>query len=112
MAAIGSLELQLRLASSNSTALQRQQARLLESVHTLIHMVTTATGPCPRRHSRSPHMSRGFLRCLVCLQGRRHRSSCGGTVQMFTRLATPSVGCTTSTSATDPNLCRYDPPEL
>lgn len=45
VAAIESLERQLRSASSNNTALQRQQARLRESVHTLIHMVTTATGP-------------------------------------------------------------------
>lgn len=44
MAAIRSLEQQLRLASSNHTALQRQQAQLMESVHTLIHVVTTATG--------------------------------------------------------------------
>lgn len=44
MAAIQSLEQQLRCASSNNTALQRQQAQLMESVHTLIHMVTTATG--------------------------------------------------------------------
>lgn len=44
MAAIESLERQLRFASSNNTALQRQQAQLMESVHTLIHMVTTATG--------------------------------------------------------------------
>lgn len=44
MAAIQSLEWQLRFASSNNTALQRQQAQLMESVHTLIHMVTTATG--------------------------------------------------------------------
>lgn len=59
MAAIGSLELQLRLASSNTTALQRQQARLVESVHTLIHMVTTATGPCPPPPLRLPaHVAR------------------------------------------------------
>lgn len=44
MAAIQALEQQLRFASSNNTALQRQQAQLMESVHTLIHMVTTATG--------------------------------------------------------------------
>lgn len=44
MAAIEALELQLRLASSNNTVLQRQQAHLMESVHTLIHMVTVTTG--------------------------------------------------------------------
>uniref|UniRef100_A0A3Q3XDA7 Fibrinogen C-terminal domain-containing protein n=1 Tax=Mola mola TaxID=94237 RepID=A0A3Q3XDA7_MOLML len=43
MAAIESLERQLRVASSNNTALQRQQAQLMESVHTLIHMVATTT---------------------------------------------------------------------
>uniref|UniRef100_A0A3Q3J7X4 Fibrinogen C-terminal domain-containing protein n=1 Tax=Monopterus albus TaxID=43700 RepID=A0A3Q3J7X4_MONAL len=36
MAAIESLEKQLRVASSNNSALQRQQAQLMESVHTLI----------------------------------------------------------------------------
>uniref|UniRef100_A0A672FMD7 Angiopoietin 4 n=1 Tax=Salarias fasciatus TaxID=181472 RepID=A0A672FMD7_SALFA len=38
MEAIESLEKQLKVASSNNTALQRQQAQLLESVHTLISM--------------------------------------------------------------------------
>ncbi|XP_028285452.1 angiopoietin-4 [Parambassis ranga] len=47
MAAIESLEKQLRVASSNSTALQRQQAQLMESVHTLINMVATTTGSPP-----------------------------------------------------------------
>lgn len=44
MAAIESLERQLRIASSNNTALQRQQAQLMESVHTLINMVASTTG--------------------------------------------------------------------
>lgn len=44
MAAIESLEKQLRVASSNNTALQRQQAQLMESVHTLINMVASTTG--------------------------------------------------------------------
>lgn len=44
MAAIDALERQLRVASSNNTALQRQQAQLMESVHTLINMVATTTG--------------------------------------------------------------------
>lgn len=48
MAAIQALEQQLRFASSNNTALQRQQAQLMESVHTLVHMVTTATGSPPQ----------------------------------------------------------------
>ncbi|XP_029682141.1 angiopoietin-4 isoform X1 [Takifugu rubripes] len=48
LAAIEALELQLRSASSNNTALQRQQAQLMESVHTLMHMVTTATGSPPQ----------------------------------------------------------------
>ncbi|KAF1392160.1 hypothetical protein PFLUV_G00049680 [Perca fluviatilis] len=48
MAAIESLERQLRVASSNNTALQRQQAQLMESVHTLITMVATTTGSPPR----------------------------------------------------------------
>ncbi|XP_067361777.1 angiopoietin-4 [Channa argus] len=47
MAAIASLEKQLRLASSNNTALQRQQAQLMESVHTLINMVASTTGSPP-----------------------------------------------------------------
>uniref|UniRef100_UPI0037E8F27F angiopoietin-4 n=1 Tax=Semicossyphus pulcher TaxID=241346 RepID=UPI0037E8F27F len=47
MAAIESLERQLRVASSNNTALQRQQHQLMESVHTLINMVST-TGSSPR----------------------------------------------------------------
>uniref|UniRef100_A0A8D3B560 Fibrinogen C-terminal domain-containing protein n=1 Tax=Scophthalmus maximus TaxID=52904 RepID=A0A8D3B560_SCOMX len=45
MTAIEALERQLRVASSNNTALQRQQAQLMESVHTLIHMVATASPP-------------------------------------------------------------------
>ncbi|XP_041637334.1 angiopoietin-4 [Cheilinus undulatus] len=45
MAAIESLERQLRVASSNNTALQRQQAQLMESVHTLINMVATTGLP-------------------------------------------------------------------
>ncbi|XP_045885473.1 angiopoietin-1 isoform X3 [Micropterus dolomieu] len=44
MTAIESLERQLRVASSNNTALQRQQAHLMDSVHTLINMVATTTG--------------------------------------------------------------------
>ncbi|XP_030275742.1 angiopoietin-1-like isoform X1 [Sparus aurata] len=48
MAAIDALERQLRVASSNNTALQRQQAQLMESVHTLINMVATTTGSPPR----------------------------------------------------------------
>ncbi|KAK5913166.1 hypothetical protein CesoFtcFv8_002975 [Champsocephalus esox] len=48
MSAIESLERQLRVASSNNTALQRQQAQLMESVHTLITMVATTTGSPPR----------------------------------------------------------------
>ncbi|KAM4612789.1 angiopoietin-1 [Polymixia lowei] len=48
MVAIESLERQLRVASSNNTALQRQQVQLMESVHTLINMVTTTTGSPPR----------------------------------------------------------------
>lgn len=44
MSAIESLEKQLRVASSNNTALQRQQALLMESVHTLISMVSSTTG--------------------------------------------------------------------
>uniref|UniRef100_A0A8C3AH29 Angiopoietin 4 n=1 Tax=Cyclopterus lumpus TaxID=8103 RepID=A0A8C3AH29_CYCLU len=48
MEAIDSLEKQLRVASSNNTALQRQQAQLMESVHTLISMVASATGSPPR----------------------------------------------------------------
>lgn len=47
MAAIDALERQLRVASSNNTALQRQQAQLMESVHTLINMVATTTGTHP-----------------------------------------------------------------
>uniref|UniRef100_A0AAQ5Z5P3 Fibrinogen C-terminal domain-containing protein n=1 Tax=Amphiprion ocellaris TaxID=80972 RepID=A0AAQ5Z5P3_AMPOC len=48
MAAIEALERQLRVASSNNSALQRQQAQLMESVHTLITMVSS-------------------LHCIVCL---------------------------------------------
>ncbi|KAG7494100.1 hypothetical protein JOB18_022929 [Solea senegalensis] len=47
MAAIESLEKQLRVASSNNTALQRQQAQLMESVHTLINMVASTTASPP-----------------------------------------------------------------
>nr|XP_029131391.1 angiopoietin-1-like [Labrus bergylta] len=46
MTAIESLERQLRVASINNTALQRQQAQIMESVHTLINMVAT-TGLLP-----------------------------------------------------------------
>lgn len=46
MVAIESLERQLRVASNNNTALQRQQTQLMESVHTLINMVATTTGTC------------------------------------------------------------------
>ncbi|XP_061583019.1 angiopoietin-1 isoform X1 [Cololabis saira] len=48
MVAIDSLERQLRVASSNNTALQRQQAQLMESVHTLINMVASTTGSPPQ----------------------------------------------------------------
>ncbi|XP_040890790.1 angiopoietin-4 [Toxotes jaculatrix] len=48
MVAIEALEKQLRAASSNNTALQRQQAQLMESVHTLINMVASTTGPPPK----------------------------------------------------------------
>ncbi|XP_076003558.1 angiopoietin-4 [Genypterus blacodes] len=47
MVAIDSLERQLRVASSNNTALQRQQAQLMESVHTLINIVASTTGSPP-----------------------------------------------------------------
>ncbi|XP_053286538.1 angiopoietin-4 [Pleuronectes platessa] len=47
MAAIESLERQLRVASSNNTALQRQQAQLMASVHTLINMVASTTASPP-----------------------------------------------------------------
>ncbi|XP_055365211.1 angiopoietin-4 isoform X2 [Betta splendens] len=50
VAAIASLERQLRAASSNNTALQRQQAQLMESVHSLINMVASSTGSPPRVH--------------------------------------------------------------
>ncbi len=56
MTAIESLERQLRVASSNNTALQRQQAQLMESVHTLINMVATTTGT--HTHTRT---------CLIAL---------------------------------------------
>uniref|UniRef100_A0A667X2H8 Angiopoietin 4 n=1 Tax=Myripristis murdjan TaxID=586833 RepID=A0A667X2H8_9TELE len=46
MAAIESLEKQLRVASSNNTALQKQQAQLMESVHTLINMSTNMDFSC------------------------------------------------------------------
>ncbi|KAK5621602.1 hypothetical protein CRENBAI_025644 [Crenichthys baileyi] len=48
MVAIDSLERQLRVATSNNTSLQKQQAQLMESVHTLIDMVATTTGSPPR----------------------------------------------------------------
>ncbi|XP_067094977.1 angiopoietin-4 [Osmerus mordax] len=44
-AAIQALQKQLRVASSNNTAMQRQQQQLMESVHKLIAMVTTETVP-------------------------------------------------------------------
>ncbi|KAA8593614.1 hypothetical protein FQN60_009730, partial [Etheostoma spectabile] len=53
VAAIESLERQLRVASSNNTALQRQQAQLMESVHTLINMVATTTDAYKAGHSVS-----------------------------------------------------------
>ncbi|KAM6980508.1 angiopoietin-1 [Aplochiton taeniatus] len=43
-AAIEALERQLWVASSNNTALQRQQAQLMESVHTLINMMAGSKG--------------------------------------------------------------------
>ncbi|XP_003451928.1 angiopoietin-4 [Oreochromis niloticus] len=48
MAAIESLERQLRVASTNNTALQRQQTQLMESVHTLLNMVASTTAVPPR----------------------------------------------------------------
>ena len=51
MAAIESLERQLRVASSNNTALQRQQAQLMASVHTLINMVASTTGIHTHTHT-------------------------------------------------------------
>ncbi|KAL0978856.1 hypothetical protein UPYG_G00176630 [Umbra pygmaea] len=42
--AIEALERQLRMASANNSALQRQQQQLMESVHSLINMVSTNTG--------------------------------------------------------------------
>ncbi|XP_020784076.2 angiopoietin-4 isoform X1 [Boleophthalmus pectinirostris] len=50
MAAIEALERQLRVASTNNSALQRQQAQLMESVHTLINMVTSTAAPPLRSH--------------------------------------------------------------
>ncbi|XP_029632336.1 angiopoietin-4 [Salmo trutta] len=44
MTAIEALERQLRVASTNNSALQRQHQQLMESVHTLINMVSTGTG--------------------------------------------------------------------
>ncbi|KAL1272381.1 hypothetical protein QQF64_028243, partial [Cirrhinus molitorella] len=43
-AAITALERQLRAASSNNTALQRQHQQLMKSVHTLIGIVSSGTG--------------------------------------------------------------------
>ncbi|CAG5977994.1 unnamed protein product [Menidia menidia] len=48
MMAIESLERQLRVASTNTTALQRQQSQLMESFHKLINMVTSPPGSPPR----------------------------------------------------------------
>uniref|UniRef100_A0A671KCG2 Angiopoietin-4-like n=1 Tax=Sinocyclocheilus anshuiensis TaxID=1608454 RepID=A0A671KCG2_9TELE len=42
--AITALERQLRAASSNNSALQRQHQQLMKSVHTLIGMVSSGTG--------------------------------------------------------------------
>ncbi|TKS71423.1 Angiopoietin-1 [Collichthys lucidus] len=53
MTAIEALERQLRVASSNNTALQRQQVQLMESVHTLINMVATTTDAYRAGHSVS-----------------------------------------------------------
>lgn len=50
MAAIESLERQLRVASTNNTALQRQQTQLMESVHTLLNMVASTTGTDTQVH--------------------------------------------------------------
>lgn len=57
MMAIESLERQLRVASTNNTALQRQQAQLMESVHTLITMVASTAGTCTHTHTltKRPH---------------------------------------------------------
>ncbi|XP_051568914.1 angiopoietin-4-like isoform X2 [Myxocyprinus asiaticus] len=46
-AAITSLERQLRAASSNNSALQRQHQQLIKSVHTLIGLVSAGTGFLP-----------------------------------------------------------------
>ncbi|KAM9813310.1 angiopoietin-1 [Neosynchiropus ocellatus] len=48
MEAIESLEEQLTVASSNNTILQSQQTQLMESVHTLIHMVTGGSSSLSR----------------------------------------------------------------
>uniref|UniRef100_A0AAY4ETB1 Fibrinogen C-terminal domain-containing protein n=1 Tax=Denticeps clupeoides TaxID=299321 RepID=A0AAY4ETB1_9TELE len=45
MEAIAALEGQLRAASTNNSALQRQQQQLMSSVHTLIGMVHGGSGP-------------------------------------------------------------------
>lgn len=50
MAAIESLERRLRVASTNNTALQRQQTQLMESVHTLLNMVASTTGTHTQVH--------------------------------------------------------------
>ncbi|KAM8867312.1 angiopoietin-4 [Synchiropus picturatus] len=50
MEAITSLEEQLTVASSNNTILQSQHTQLMESVHTLIHMVTGGSSSLPRTH--------------------------------------------------------------
>uniref|UniRef100_A0A3B1ITC0 Angiopoietin 4 n=1 Tax=Astyanax mexicanus TaxID=7994 RepID=A0A3B1ITC0_ASTMX len=48
-AAITALERQLRAASSNNSALQRQQQQLMKSVHTLINLVSPGTGTHPEK---------------------------------------------------------------
>ncbi|KAG7270245.1 hypothetical protein CRUP_013962 [Coryphaenoides rupestris] len=44
MVAVDALEQQLMVARSNSSALQMSQAQLMESIHTLLHMVAGTTG--------------------------------------------------------------------
>jgi predicted phage gp36 major capsid-like protein len=56
--AIEALERQLRVASTNNSALQRQHQQLMESVHTLINMVSTGTG-------RNTFRSSGFVKCSL-----------------------------------------------
>ena len=54
MSAIEALQKQLKAASSNNSALQRQQVQLMESVHTLITMVTSTAGTHTHSHTHTP----------------------------------------------------------